>query len=283
MNAIESSLYDDAHINQALFDELLEPLQIGFAIETLDILLLNDQGYYLITSSDKHYLTKLIQQEVPKIAPIRILNQIQKVGFHFEESLQNYTNIKAQPSSHQAHNAFQYINFVGQSQHWLIYLNFHSKQHIDKNHILDNMDLFEEYAQYTEKRLKSILKNYKLLSVPYKFLSEYQLQFKTLYEQSQFHINNASHLFTLWLHKHAGQHRKSYHSYLTEREKEVLELYCKSRLTNKEIGEALNISKRTVDVHYANMHRRLQTNTKTALLKKAVSLHLIDVDLGMGS
>ncbi len=62
---------------------------------------------------------------------------------------------------------------------------------------------------------------------------------------------------------------------LTERELDVLALAV-TGLTNKQIGEKLFLSSRTVQSHFAKLFRKLGVNTRTEAVTKALSLGLID-------
>lgn len=64
---------------------------------------------------------------------------------------------------------------------------------------------------------------------------------------------------------------------LTERELEVLKLASKG-YTNKAIGVQLGISDRTVQGHLAKTYGKLQANSRTEAVMRAVSLNLIAVD-----
>ncbi len=65
---------------------------------------------------------------------------------------------------------------------------------------------------------------------------------------------------------------------LSAREKEVLALICQE-LTAQEIGEKLFISERTVEGHRRNLCAKLEVKNTAGLVKKAVLLNLIDVNL----
>lgn len=56
---------------------------------------------------------------------------------------------------------------------------------------------------------------------------------------------------------------------LTEREKEVMQMCCEG-LCSKEIASKLNISHRTVEMHKANIFKKLNINSTVELLKWAV-------------
>lgn len=61
---------------------------------------------------------------------------------------------------------------------------------------------------------------------------------------------------------------------LTEREREVLKLIFDD-LTNKQIGEKLFISERTVETHRKNIYQKTKTTTIVGLLKFALENNLI--------
>jgi len=63
-------------------------------------------------------------------------------------------------------------------------------------------------------------------------------------------------------------------SKLTEREREILKLIAQG-LSNKEIGNELFISHRTVDSHRTNLMKKLQVHNSAALIKLAVSNGLV--------
>jgi len=61
---------------------------------------------------------------------------------------------------------------------------------------------------------------------------------------------------------------------LTLREREVLQLLL-DESSNKEMGETLNISTRTVETHRKNIMLKLDVNNNIGLIKKALSYQLI--------
>lgn len=63
---------------------------------------------------------------------------------------------------------------------------------------------------------------------------------------------------------------------LTPREKEVLQLAAMG-LTNRAIGQRLGISDRTVQGHLANIYEKLQVNSRTEAVTKALQLGLIQL------
>lgn len=62
---------------------------------------------------------------------------------------------------------------------------------------------------------------------------------------------------------------------LTEREMDVLKLIAEE-YTNKEIGDELNISRRTVDTHRRNLIRKIGAKNSIGLIRYAYSVGLID-------
>lgn len=61
---------------------------------------------------------------------------------------------------------------------------------------------------------------------------------------------------------------------LTVRQKEILALVAQG-YTNREIGERLDISVRTVEVHRFNLMRRLRVRNVAQLLRQAIELGII--------
>jgi NarL family two-component system response regulator LiaR len=66
---------------------------------------------------------------------------------------------------------------------------------------------------------------------------------------------------------------------LSDRELQVLELTAKG-FTNKAIGVKLGISDRTVQNHLANIFNKIQAESRTEAVMRAVSLGLIPADIG---
>ena len=62
---------------------------------------------------------------------------------------------------------------------------------------------------------------------------------------------------------------------LTTRQKEILKLVALGH-TNREIGEQLHISVRTVEVHRFNLMRRLRVRNVAQLLRQGLLLKLIN-------
>jgi two-component system response regulator NreC len=65
---------------------------------------------------------------------------------------------------------------------------------------------------------------------------------------------------------------------LTDREREVLALVAEG-LLNREIGEVLGISPKTVARHRENIMRKLELHSRTDLVKYAIKIGLIDIDV----
>ena len=61
---------------------------------------------------------------------------------------------------------------------------------------------------------------------------------------------------------------------LTARQKEILRLVAQGH-TNREIGEQLDISVRTVEVHRFNLMRRLRVRNVAQLLRQSILLRLL--------
>ena len=76
--------------------------------------------------------------------------------------------------------------------------------------------------------------------------------------------------------KNKGEGEKSVFddSFLTPREKEILDLICK-QLTTHEIGKKLFISPRTVDVHRKNMLEKTGVRNIAGLVIFAMKNHLV--------
>lgn len=76
----------------------------------------------------------------------------------------------------------------------------------------------------------------------------------------------------------AGQRFGDRYESLTERELEVLKLTAQG-YTNKAIGLQLGISDRTVQGHLARIYSKLDVNSRTEAVMRAVSLGWLDADL----
>jgi len=76
----------------------------------------------------------------------------------------------------------------------------------------------------------------------------------------------------------AGQRTRPQYETLTEREMEVLALTAQG-YTNKAIGLQLGISDRTVQGHLARIYGKMDVNSRTEAVMRAVSLGWLDADI----
>lgn len=79
----------------------------------------------------------------------------------------------------------------------------------------------------------------------------------------------------------AGREEPGIKEPLTERELQILTLTAKG-FTNKAIGMQLSISDRTVQNHLANIFMKLNAESRTEAVMRAVSLKLIPADIAAG-
>ena len=70
--------------------------------------------------------------------------------------------------------------------------------------------------------------------------------------------------------------RKKRSDSLTSRERDILNLIW-AGFKNKEAGERLNISVKTVEVHRANMMKKMRVSNTAQLLKTAIQEHEIRI------
>jgi DNA-binding NarL/FixJ family response regulator len=70
--------------------------------------------------------------------------------------------------------------------------------------------------------------------------------------------------------------RKKQKNLITRREMELLKLYAEGRQSN-EIAELLNISRRTAEVHKANIFRKLNLRNNTELIRYAIRNNLVKI------
>lgn len=69
---------------------------------------------------------------------------------------------------------------------------------------------------------------------------------------------------------------------LTDREREVLKCAREGK-RNRDIAEALYVSKRTVDFHLANIYEKLQVNNRVRALRRAAMLGLLSPEETQGA
>ena len=80
------------------------------------------------------------------------------------------------------------------------------------------------------------------------------------------------------LHRVGPRSKPSPH--ITPRQREILRLVALGH-TNREIGGALDISVRTVEVHRFNLMRRLNVRNVAQLLRQALQQNLLPRNFGM--
>jgi DNA-binding NarL/FixJ family response regulator len=76
-----------------------------------------------------------------------------------------------------------------------------------------------------------------------------------------------------FLHKGPEDHQPPANGELTDREREVVQLLAEGR-SNKEIASSLDVSKKTVDTHRANIMRKLRLGSLSDLVRYAIRNHL---------
>ncbi len=97
---------------------------------------------------------------------------------------------------------------------------------------------------------------------------------KTVYNGGNYYSEELFDFFTKQLTKEKEPEKKEDELNLTRREKEVLQLLCEG-LSNKEIGEALYISERTVLGHKTNLLTKTNTKNSLALMAYAIKNKLV--------
>ena len=75
----------------------------------------------------------------------------------------------------------------------------------------------------------------------------------------------------------SGQHSQSNDNDLSRRELQIVELVA-AGLTNQEISEELDISKRTVDNHVSNVLNKTATGNRVALVRWALQSGKVCID-----
>lgn len=78
---------------------------------------------------------------------------------------------------------------------------------------------------------------------------------------------------------HRARHRTKPSLHITPRQREILRLVALGH-TNREIGAALDISVRTVEVHRFNLMRRLDVRNVAQLLRQALQQNLLPRNFG---
>jgi two-component system, NarL family, response regulator NreC len=73
----------------------------------------------------------------------------------------------------------------------------------------------------------------------------------------------------------AGLRQAAGEDALSRRETEILRLIALG-YTSAEIGQQLNLSRRTVETHRAHIHRKLRLDTRAQLVRYALGRHLLD-------
>lgn len=92
--------------------------------------------------------------------------------------------------------------------------------------------------------------------------------------QAYLHPNAQKRVIEQLFHEQGKTYQDSYDS-LSEREKEICSLVAKG-YTNKEVGELLNISPRTVETHKARIMEKLNLTTRRELVQFALKRGLLD-------
>ena len=91
------------------------------------------------------------------------------------------------------------------------------------------------------------------------------------------HSSVARLLLRDYMHSDKDEKGEDPGAQLTEREQEVLTLLGEG-MVNREIGEQLDISPRTVARHRENIMRKLGLHSRTELVKYAIRIGLIDIE-----
>ncbi len=101
---------------------------------------------------------------------------------------------------------------------------------------------------------------------------------KTLAKGDSYFCKEASNTILAQLNKPKNEksHKTKNDTPLSDREIEVLKLIAEG-LTNKEIGERLFISVRTVDTHRRNLHQKLNIKNTAGLMNYAIKNKLLEM------
>lgn len=92
------------------------------------------------------------------------------------------------------------------------------------------------------------------------------------------HSSVAQLLLQDHLRRSRGDHEDESMGTLTDREREVLTLVAEG-LLNREIGDQLGISPKTVARHRENIMKKLGLHSRTELVKYAIKIGLIDIEM----
>ena len=91
-------------------------------------------------------------------------------------------------------------------------------------------------------------------------------------QKDEFYLSKEAKSAMLGLRSNRGGSRENYN--LTKREYEVLTLICEG-LTSKEIGKRLFISARTVETHKENLMQKMDVNSSSKLVAKALKKRIV--------
>tara|TARA_B100000508_G_scaffold140085_1_gene139995 strand:- start:88243 stop:88890 length:648 start_codon:yes stop_codon:yes gene_type:complete len=92
--------------------------------------------------------------------------------------------------------------------------------------------------------------------------------------EDQFYLSKEAKSAMLGLKKNVRSEGRDNAYGITKRESEVLQLICEG-MTSKEIGERLFISARTVESHKENLMQKLDVNSSSKLVAKALKQRII--------
>ena len=109
-------------------------------------------------------------------------------------------------------------------------------------------------------------------------MQEILLAVKALYNQGTWFKGEVAEIITPYLIDSAtGQSKLHSKNELTSRETEITCLFAEGK-TSIEIGRKLNISKRTVEVHKANIFKKLNLKSTIELLRYAIHHNIVKID-----
>lgn len=131
----------------------------------------------------------------------------------------------------------------------------------------------EANSKFIEEGIKAGAMGYLPKSVNARTLTE---AIQTVYKGEQFFSDEVSEIiFKKFLQKSMGQ--KNENKVLSKREIEVLREIALGH-TNKEVGEKLFISTKTVDTHRSNILQKLELKTTADLVRYAIKNQIADLD-----